>query len=99
MRAGIVRTLAQSVPRFLHCLGKFAQRGVQLMMAAFGQLDLALEQQTVGESVLAGNVRGFGLRNQVFTADDAVLVITEQRLDRLGLLSHLVRTGSRRRIA
>ena len=39
------------------------------------------------------------LMNQVFAADDAVLVITEQRLDHLRLLGHLIRAGSRRGVA
>ena len=50
-----------SVPRLVHRFGEFAQRGVQLPTAAFGQLGLPLVQQTVGEGVLAGGVRGFGL--------------------------------------
>ena len=42
---------------------------------------------------VAGGVRGFGLQDQVLAADDAVLMVTEQRLNRLGLLGHPGRAG------
>ena len=46
--------------------GEFAQRGIELLTAALGQLGLPLIEQTVGEGVLAGRMRSFGLLNQMF---------------------------------
>ena len=62
-------------------------------------MDLLLVKQTVSEGVLAGGAGGFRLFKQVFAADDAVLVITQQRLDGLGLLGNLVLPGGGRDIA
>src|SRR5258707_1750056 len=89
----------KSAPRFAHRLVQFAQLDVELPTATLGQVGLLLVEQTVREGVFAGGVRGFGLLNQMLPADHAVLVITEQRLDRLRLLRHLVGAGGGRGVA
>jgi hypothetical protein len=45
---------------------------------------LALVEQAVGERLVTCGLRGVGLFDQMRAADDAVLVITEQRLNSLG---------------
>src|ERR1700712_3376802 len=62
----------------------------ELILRALGDLGLELVQHAVGEGVLAGRMRRDRLDGQVRPTDDAVLVITEQRLNRLGLLGDLV---------
>jgi hypothetical protein len=48
---------------FAHRFVEFAQRGVELGAATVGKVGLLLEQQPVGECVLAGGVRGLDLLN------------------------------------
>lgn len=62
-------------PCFADRLVEFAQRGFKLLPAALGQVGFLLVEQTVGEGVLAGGVRGYGLLDQMFPADHAVLMI------------------------
>src|SRR5258705_13910819 len=89
----------QSARGFAHRLVEFAERAVELPTATLGQVGLLLVEQTVREGVFAGGVRGFGLLNQMLPADHAVLMVTEQRLDGLRLLRHLVDAGGSRGVA
>jgi len=56
----------------------------ELVFAVRRHLGLTLVKHPVGEGVLAGGVRGVGGGQQVLAADHAVLVVTEEGLDRLG---------------
>ena len=73
----------------MHALLQRSEGFAELLVAAARQFLLLLEEQAVGESVLAGRVRCCRHLDQVGAADDAVLVIAEQGLDRLGRLGNL----------
>jgi hypothetical protein len=55
----------------------------ELVFAVRRHLRLTLVKHPVGEGVFAGGVRGCGGGQQVLAADHAVLVVTEEGLDRL----------------
>ena len=75
---------------------QLAQRVVELFAAADRQLLLLAVQNTVGEGVFAGCVRGIGLLEQMDAADHAVLMIAQQGLNRLGALRNPGFPGGRR---
>src|SRR4029450_9198458 len=74
------------------------QRVVELLAGAPRQVVLQLVEQPIGKGVLACGLRGLGLAAQMGTADHTVLMVTVQRLDRLGSLSNLALARRRRRI-
>ena len=90
---------APALVGFAHRPVQLLQRVVELLAGALRQVVLQLIKQPVGEGVLAGGVSGLGLAAQMGAADDAVLMVTEQRLDGLGAVGNLAIAGGRRGVA
>ena len=88
-----IRLIGQLVrplfPPSAHVLPQGLHGVVELLAAAARQVIFLLVEQAIGEGVLTGCMRCGGYVAQVSAADDAVLMVTEQGLDRFGRRGNL----------